>query len=308
VRTVEPAEAAFSKAVLGLPGVVGAFKSSRNRDGEWLPEPTLSVHVRRKKSPRQLKASERLPSRIGTTGVDVLEVGVPHVDALDIYDRSGPIGDPLLRTGALTALARHDDYVYALGSGHVFLPYGPPFYFDFPLTHFPQSSVGIMADDPSAAAKPGELIAGNYGSGPLDWALLRFPGDVDAEPFHPAAAATPRLPVRATVPDADAAVFHLAPTRGFVKVRGVFRGQSTAQVWLKLSDRTTWVWYTDVLLVSWDQVAFSNSGDSGSLVVDGERRLIGTVLGSSPSARVSYLTTISALSNAVELWDVFFTW
>lgn len=64
-----------SKALLGNPGVVGVFRSSkRRRSGKWIPERCITVGVLNKKPIDEIPLDERVPSQIEGILTDVIEL------------------------------------------------------------------------------------------------------------------------------------------------------------------------------------------------------------------------------------------
>lgn len=283
----------LANLLMSFPGVIGVFWSQRRREGEWLRQRCLSIHVRWKRPPELLPVSEMLPDRLSPFELDVIEVGLPRVHALSQTDTVVVDGLARPRFATMTALAPTDESVLMLLSGHAALPvrnnriftdYGPG---------APQAFVRVNDEDGSWYR--GILRHGELGEGrPVDWALAEVFNVPDAVPFHYGTRDTPPFALRTSPLQGGELVSHFSRTRDRL-VKGTLRGVSQTPVELLLPDGRTTT-YSDVLTVESSlEVDFSRDGDSGSLVVDGDRKVIGTMLGASADYSMAYVLQMPPL-------------
>jgi hypothetical protein len=236
---------------------------------------------------------EWLPDRLGRVPIDVIDVGLPRVHALSHTDEMLAPGLAGFRRATLTALRQGPDSVWLLVSGHAALPlrnqrlkesYGPA---------DPPAFIQVEDEDGSrfrAILRQGELGAER----PVDWALAEVFDVPDAQSFHYGVRDVPPFRIRNGLPSPGEGVSHFSRLRDR-RVEGTFQQVAQTPVELLLPDgRTTR--YSDVLAIaSKPGLAFSLEGDSGSLVVDDQLKVLGTVLGASANNALAYVLPIHPL-------------
>jgi hypothetical protein len=179
----------------------------------------------------------------------------------------------------------------ALTAGHVVLPYDSTqrisrsYPFD-----------GGPVDVPVAAAAPnashdGILLRGRFG-GPVDWAVMRFDtSPTDTDHSHWAALAEAPLRLRGEVLQRGESVVHASVTRR-KRISGEIDGYSPLPVQLRVDGIVEQ--YVGVVVVrSVNGEDFSIPGDSGSLVVDAEKRAWGVVIGCSDDGKLAFVLTLA---------------
>jgi hypothetical protein len=294
----------FLQAVLtlqGIPGVVGVFWGQRKRGERWTREPCLCVHVQWKRPRSQIPADELFPKQLNGFPIDVLDVGQPLLFSADrVLDHTDEIMAPGLgnpRNGTITALAYTPAGTMALLSGHVALPLEQGTILrDFQTAGQPGL---VRFIDPVATDIPGYVQRGQFSNGrAVDWALVSIP-DIDYSELmtkHYAAGTGTPLPVCTTPLEAEALVYHysrLQPRRRLF--RGRIRQVTVGELGFTAPDGTQ-ATYSEVIVISSPaEHPFSLPGDSGSLVVDGNERVIGSVIGGTQDGTTSYVAPIQAL-------------
>ena len=277
------------RSIAQVPGVTGVYIGRPTRRGKVRDEEAIVAHVRWKRDERDLRPHEIIPPTVAGMRTDVLEVGVPrttsldHTDPVRVFDSS--------RRGSLTVVARTAGKAVALTAGHVVLPYDgtPRISRCYPFEGGPED-VPVAAADPSAP-HDGILLRGRFG-GPVDWAVIRFDaGPAETEPAHWAALAEAPLPVRGQVLEPGTPVLHASVTRR-KRIRGEIDGYSPIPVNLRV-DGVLEQYVGVVVVRSTDGEDFSIPGDSGSLVVDDERKAWGVVIGCSNDGRLAFVLTLA---------------
>lgn len=283
-----------------LPGVRGVFWGQRSVGGEWLDEWALCVHVERKVAPEALLEAERIPAEVDGFATDVLEVGAARALSLD-HTYAALDGGALARQSTITAVAQDEEgETYVLLSGHGTLPARTG-----RIVHSFNADGGAPYAVPLRASGGGQfactLLTGALGDGrPVDYALARLEPGEAGDAFHHAAEGEAPFPLRGRSLQAASELRHYSVGRGGEIVARV-RGVSVTPVEFDLADGTS-ASYTEVLVVDHAAGArFSVAGDSGSMVVDGNREVVGTVLGASLSRPVSYVLQAEALRGRLGL-------
>jgi hypothetical protein len=269
-------------------GVLGVFWGAGKQGEVWTDEPCLVVHVRRKRAPEQL-GTECLPRRRAGFRVDVLAVGRPSHHWLDPTD---PVQceDPDRGRSSITALGRRSGRTYAVLSGHGTLPADGD---QLPGQYDPSSPMRVRALDPQGSTYGGQLLAGRLDAR-CDFTLAWM--EVEAEEanhFHYAAGGYPPHTVRRAPLRAAEEVAHYSSLR---RRRMIGRVRHIAAGHMSLPGYGGHDYpYLDLAVVESPDpsVPFSLPGDSGSLVVDGQRRVIGTVVAGEPSRNISYVLPIT---------------
>lgn len=281
-------------AMAELPGVVCVCVGAPRRKGRWHNnDVALCVHVQKKRPLGELDVPERLEEQFPNIPLDILEVGTPKAHYLDAKDMVKASGG---RSGAITCLTAYEGTVYALLSGHVVLPYaGHAIRRDY--------SGGCRVDfhDAGGAYYTGVVVAGHLGEGrAMDYALVKVdtPAVGIADLHHVATRGYPPHRIRSSFPAVNAELTQYSPLSGrrrpFVGRR---RQQSISTIQLELPDGTLGTYDDTIVVDSTSSGAFSRPGDSGSLVVDTEKRVVGTVLGGDDAGTIQYVLPIWEMQN-----------
>ena len=293
----------------GRRGVVGVFWGQGRTSGEWSRDGQICVQVVEKLSDEVLSDAERLPRRIGRYRVDVEEVGIPMLDSDPC--RSSRL-DPMdtCRDGSWrrfsTISAMSGDLV--LVSGHACLPLdedGKRFVRAYAWGGGDAVPVYVV-DRQTQCIHNARLEQGSFGDrGAVDWAVARLDeAYVDrVNAFHVGVGHVPPFRVRTTRLVRGESLSHFSTTLstpGFVS--GTYRRVVTRETSMRLgSPDGSWAWYRDVLAIAWgERLPFSRPGDSGSLVVDSDARVVGTVLGSSARSRESFVLPVTELRSRMQ--------
>lgn len=245
------------------------------------------VHVARKVHALHLGRKRKLPAKIGRFRVDVIEVGSLRAHALDASDELMSPGVPA-RTGTLTALLGSAHGGLALLSGHVGLPIRNGLIVGSYDSHDdPPHSISAV-DAMSQQRLSGNLLRGGI-SARADWTLARFSsaGSRGLDPIHPLVDSPPPLQLRLGPLAPGEPLRHFSRLTGR-EMRGkyVHRALSAVEVVLADGSRRR---YSDLLVVAGTNGTFSRGGDSGSLVGDGNRHVVGIILGGDDNGTLSYV-------------------
>lgn len=286
----------IAEEIAAIRGVLVVFQGIRQRRGHWTQEPTLTVHVKRKRPRRDLRPEERLHRRFPHINIDVVAVGRPRLHAeVDSDDQLVAAYDRFQRKSAVSAMALDGDgELMALGSGHGLLPVLADGYQSGPAD--PSEDIHALSDPPNTDG----FVAFGAVDQSVDFAVARFttlkpPLALLGHTFSP-----PPIPLRSGDLALGEAVQHEAPRRGF-RITGLVTGLRPQQPIFLHSDEGFDLPYADIFTVSNPNVAFSLPGESGSLVFDVNRRAVGFVVGggkdpNDPSRTVTYvLRNFSAL-------------
>lgn len=298
-----------AKSLLRVPGVVGVSWGAARRDGTWTDERCLCVHVERKYPPGRLRAAEHVDRIARGVLTDVIEVGRPRVQWLDVFDRACPPNDGSRSWSTPTLFARSADGSRVLGllSGHGTLPrQGGQI-----VARYDGGADSVMVSDLQQESYMATLASGRF-DGRADFAVADFGAtrDVSLNEWHPSAGAHPPLRV-ADEAQPGTAVRHYSgvPSAGRGRIlRGVVR-HWPSPIELRVGDGAAW--FEGVYTVTSDRGAypFSIPGDSGSLVTDEEGRCVGTIVGGSGDVpgSVSYVLPIATLkASLTDYEEVFF--
>lgn len=305
-RTAIPEEALKAgRELVAFPGVLGVFFGCGRRKSEWTRDRALCVHVRWKRSLRDIPKDERLPKRIGSYAVDVIEVGHPSTDALDHTD--SVLTDPLSRRSTVTALGSGPAGTFGLLSGHGTLPFRQGRL----VKSFDATGTAVFTEvhDNVGITHRGQLLRGRVGSGlPYDFAVARFDGATLVDTFHLAAGRRAPFPLRAAALASGDPLFQFSSLRS-QRVRGLFRQVSATPVELRLPDGTDTQYSNVIVVANEGGLLFSRRGDSGSLVVDDDNRIVGAVLGSSVNAGLAYVVDIELIESLLPpgVFDLLFS-
>lgn len=285
-------------------GVLGVFWGDRylEREGRWVAERTLCVHVQKKRR-EGLTKSTLIPPTIDGFRTDVLEVGriVAHVDVKD--ELSGD-GHPK-RSSTITAIAKDErDVYYALVSGHGTLPFDEAGHIHSSYLYRGASELYQGDADLHLSSKQvwvkvhnrnvGQVLFGKLGnSEAVDFALVQLDGD-DISQGHPAAHSKTPLVVT-TAPNAGEDVEHFS--RIIKKpAYGQYQYLALTDFDVDFPDGTVRRYGNAYVIQGMNGNVFSRPGDSGSAVVNRRGEVLGTVLGGSTTKPISYVLRIRRLA------------
>ncbi|HEY0986267.1 MAG TPA: hypothetical protein VGD80_04410 [Kofleriaceae bacterium] len=251
--------------------------------------PCLVVHVRLKRDIADVPDDERIPKTLYGIRTDVVAVGLPRLHALDHVD--APFASPD-RRGSITAIGVRGGAAVVLLSGHASLP--PPAG-EIVRTYRAAADgpASVQIRDDAGGSYTASLIVGTFG-GSTDWAVASVDIPMSkVSTWHQAAGANAPLPVRtAPLPAGSRVAQH--STRGKIFAGVVQHGLTPVS--LDLDDGSDPVDYEPVIHVDpLDPPSFSIGGDSGSLVVDEQRRVVGVVIGGASNGAHSYVLPISGI-------------
>ena len=273
-------------------GVIGVFLGRGTRKGRWLTEKCVVVHVARKLHALHLSKRQTLPRYIGPYRVDVIEVGYPRTHALDISDQvAAPGARP--RTGTLTLLINGTHGGIALLSGHVALPLKNGLIVgNYDNRDDPVASISVV-DGTSNQQYSGNILRGGI-SARSDWSLALFStaaGD-HVDTVHPLVEESPPLRLRGNPLSAGDSLRHFSRVLGR-ELQGRFVHEALSPVDIVLGDGSRRR-YSGLQVVAGTGGAFSRGGDSGSLVCDTARRVVGTILAGGDDGSLSYMLPIDS--------------
>jgi hypothetical protein len=289
----------------GIPGVVGVGWGQRRRGRRWTDELCLCAHVKKKRPMSRVPRDERFPARLNGFPIDVLEVGelrlyasndrmLDHTDEVEAPGTDGP------RTGTISALAYTPSGTLALLAGHVALPLrGGRIVRDF--KGGPAAPISFA--DPVLSHIPGKVLKGEFENGrALDWALASLP-KIDPDELltkHYAAGQETPLAIRRTTLVAKRPVFHYSRLSSRRRIlRGFIRQVAPVGVEFTAPDETPATYSGLTMVTSQPGYPFSLEGDSGSLVVDENDEVIGTIVGGKGDGTTTYVAPIKELMSAV---------
>ena len=265
-------------------GVIGVFWGNAKRRGDWTDERCLVVHVRRKR-PDAVLGAERIPRRINGVRIDVIEVRRPSHHWLDHSDPF-TCDDADRGRSTCSVIGKKNGVAYALLSGHGTLPVIGG---ELPGVYDPNLPMGVCALDPDGDRFTGDLLAGRLDD-TSDTTLARMhAASSSVNGFHLAAGAYAPLRVRESPMRDDEEVAHYSSLRARHMV-GRVRHVASGITHVPGFGGQTFPYRDVIVAESPDpQRPFSKKGDSGSLVVDRHRRVIGTIIGGDLSANISYV-------------------
>jgi hypothetical protein len=211
------------------------------------------------------------------------------------------------RSGAVTALARAvGGGVAALTAGHVALPSLASGRAIVP--SFPWADAESLDLEIAAGAGDADAYALTIDQGRLDrqsdWALAHDRTAPATDFFHPVSGTEPPFPTRQGPLGPGESVFQWSRTRGRT-VGAVVSPQPYADVTLKLPDGRFNA-YQGLLSVSALGEDFSRPGDSGSLVIDLKKNVVGILLGLAEDHSIAYVLPIVRLVGQLGGFSTFF--
>lgn len=275
-------------------GVLGVFWGNPRRGGAWTGEQSLVVHVRKKLAAKRLGA-HHVPPVIAGVRTDVIEVRRLSHHWLDPSD---PVqcDDGERGRSTISALATKDGVVFALLSGHATLPGKQG---KLSCQYDPAMKMRIRAVDPEGAGYDGRLEAGRLDAH-CDFTLARMSCDADGvNTYHYGPGEYPPFTLRADPPRVAEEVAHYSSLRRRRMV-GRIRQISAGCAYIPGHGGEDFP-YLDLIVVESPDPAqpFSKKGDSGSLVVDRQSRVLGTIVAGDPPANISYVLPIAGLVKAL---------
>jgi len=295
-REVARAAAALKAQFSGVAGVFwGRGKTARRRHRK----PHLCVHVYWK---RDVTDAELIPNPFMGFPTDVIEVGRPQAHALG--STCDLVGSGLVRHGTIAAVA--DDgagSAIALMSGHVVLATAHgSILTDYVGT--PTGGTPLHAIDDDGALFRGRVLRGRLANHrDIDFAIARFGGvaGMALNPVHRLLGAPPFGTRSVALIDGEP-LHHDAIAQGRRgRMTGSFDQQAATELELRLPDGTSGD-YVDVIAVSSlaGEPPFSIEGDSGSLVFDDARTVVGMVLGSTAHHDIAYVLPIGPVVDTLD--------
>jgi hypothetical protein len=278
------------KELASIPGILGIFSGIRRKDGVFLPEPAVVIHVKRKRERSELAQKNQIPPTLGGVRTDVVAVGRPKLHAeVDSSDRFVENYDTFTRQSAVSALAQDaTGTVVGLGSGHGLLPIVNGGFQSGAWSADADRTVFVQSDPADTA---GTLLFGALDP-TVDFAVCQFPGLKPPVALLGHNLSPLPIPIRSGDVVPLETVQQQAPSRG--RVTGTVTGVSAQQPVVLTSGEGFSVTYADVFTVTGSFGPFSVAGDSGSIVFDDARRALGFVVGggtdpNNAKLRVSYV-------------------
>lgn len=278
------------------PNVLGYGFGDRMTDGAWLQGIFLTIYVREKFCPAEIRERRRfiktLPRKLGPYLTDVLPIGEMRACLLDHHDTFASTHT----RAAAALLVNSPQGPLALLSGHVALPRRPK-----ELVHTWDAGTGDVEvrahDKGSGDAFTGRLLAGRFGAGrAIDWAVARI--DAPAAKLDLRHHGVDRAPplTTATIQSytTGTTVRYHSPARGGKRIEATIANRVESLA-VRVAEGYPRAHYTDLLLVDTaGDVEFSVRGDSGSLVFDRHDRAIGMVVANS-TGTAGAIATLHAL-------------
>jgi hypothetical protein len=268
-------------------GVVGVFWGASRRNGVWREERALCVHVVRK---APVEGPELIEPIVKGFRTDVIAVGqVQEHSVLDTADFVRASSQAGARRSAISAFAKREDgRILALLCGHGTLrttdagfesgPWAPS---DTPWVHVVDDhTTSHLAELQDGAVTPW-----------FDFSVALLARVTSDEVLLGHSLAPSPISTRAAEMILGETLYHYSPVRGRT-IAGRF-AQSQAVAGSQLA-------YEDLAVVRpiAGEPAFSVRGDSGSLVLDGQRRCVGFVVAGSEGGDVGYVLRMNdALRN-----------
>lgn len=269
-------------------GVVGVFWGIGKRKGKPTRTPVIVVHVRRKLPLGQL-GDARVKRVVAGHRTDVIEVGNVSQQWLDAADMVR-CEDPQRGRSTVSALADDNGVPFAMLSGHATLP-----------TENGQlvgvfdaaaSPMRVRARDYGGAEFTGDLVSGRLDA-ECDFAVAEMDAAMaDVNTYHYATGQYPPHALRASALGVGEEVRHHSSLRGHIMVGRVLQ-IAAGYTYIPGYAGARYPYLDLISIESTDPaIPFSVKGDSGSLVVDLQQRVIGTVVAGQPDKNISYVLPI----------------
>lgn len=239
----------------------------------------MSVHVTRKRPNRALSQADRIPSTIDCLPTDVVEVGQPRTYALTHDDRMDGSGN---RWSSIAAIGYYERRCFILASGHGVMPWND----DGIVRWGSQMNVAIdIHDDGSVLG--GILRRGAFGGrGDVDYSVVEVAPTASISTIHAAADRAAPYPVRTSplVQGEPVYCWSASWCRGLwpgVLGEGVVQSAVLTEVLLRVEDRSLASYSRAISVVKQPAAKheFAMLGDSGALVFDAKRHVIGQLVG-----------------------------
>lgn len=295
LRSLPPSFEVLARRLMRRVGVVGVFWGSKHPRRQGVGH--LRVHVREKIGLPILPLRRVIAKKIEGLRTCIVGVGEPEGHLLTFKELVHPATDDL-RNSTLTTLVHEGDQWFALLSGHGTLPIQNGEI----QTSFDFSGVDYairLRDVSSGMALEGSLVTGRIGPS-LDYAVARIMMPDEPIDLECPVTESYRPTIRPTILDRG------EPVRQFsCRDRTMRRGTVTGygMVRLKLDDQNTYA-FNSVFEVHGLDAPFSCKGDSGSLVADDQRRVVGVVIGGSKNDderdRASYVLPFASPTGSVD--------
>jgi hypothetical protein len=248
-------------------------------------EVALQVYVARKVHERLLPPEQRIPEEVEGVPTDVVETGVFRIGGKfpSIYQRrvrpapaGVSIGHHAVSAGTFGALVKEGGDVHILSNNHVLA----------------NENAGKVGDN---VLQPGTYDGGRPDRDTIAQLAGFVPLKADEANLVDAAIATPVvrqdvapeiLHIGRIKGDAEPAV-DLAVRKSGRTTRYTEGHVTATDVTLRVMYSEGFLMFADQFLVTGSRGAFSDGGDSGSLIVDGENRAVGLLFAGSPFTTVA---------------------
>lgn len=201
---------------------------------------------------------------------------------LDHTDEVRAGGGERARDSTLSAICRDGQDVLLLTSGHGVLPFDSDGRVMSEYVETKSKPARIVIRDGAERIFVGRVLMGAFAGGQCrDWAIVRVPNMAPPlyDAWHAATGRTPPFRIRQASLSEGTPIWHISRLlRRPQRARGVVVDADVATADVKVSDGSTRT-YANLILAEGDNgIPFSVSGESGSLVVDDEQRVVGTVI------------------------------
>lgn len=278
---------AAAEAILEEKGTRGVCLGLRRRGGQWREEVCITVFVETKWPADRLHPGEAFGARFPGLPIDVIEVGATRTTTVTAADLV--YHESLDDRSAITAVLNYTSGVWLLTSGHGVVPQGKP-----GATVSKPGALQVFVSDDNVSRYTSTVHFAEF-NGSADSALLRLDDGPDALVEHPATASCPPFTLRTEPIVHNTLVRHYSPNRRRM-VEGVvtaFADYDTPTGVYITAPSGDVVFYPEIYCVTPTEGTFSEPGDSGSLVVDADRMVVGTVVGGSKSSALSFVLPLT---------------
>lgn len=257
-------------------GVVGVAGGLRQKNSRWRDKLSLTVFVHTKWAPDRLKRGENFKKRFPKIPIDVIEVGVARTATLTA-------GDLVLRTNyrdrsAITALLYNSEGIWVLACGHGVTPNGVPTVVKRDAGH------NVYVSDDLQRSYSAAVYSAEF-SGEMDTSLLLVTDAPSPDTRHPLTGTDVPFSLRVVPPTLGTYVYQFSPNRRR-RLEGMLVAYAGTEpltgLWLT-SPSGQAVFYPQVFVVAGQDESFAEPGDSGSLVMDSNNLVVGTIVGVSGS-------------------------
>lgn len=308
---------AYAGALLEKRNVVGVGLGFKQKDGKITNELSIVVSVTRKQPAAALPRRDLVPKEIGTIQTDVVETGVlralpskePAVMPRDRWRPCPPgvsIGHYLVTAGTFGCLVHRGEELFMLSNNHVLANTNNGQLWDSILQPGPADG-GAMADRVARLAEfvtlafesePSDCKVADLTAGALSSVARALGSQVILEPMRrsnetnqvDAALARPQSPDQVTYEILGiGAPTGIATAELGARVQKAGRTSGITEGMILQVDATVRIDYAGPKALFTDQLmatGMSQGGDSGSAVLDMDKRVVGLLFAGSPAATV----------------------